>query len=88
MAQTWKGHREHPAFSIYLPGTWRQLLYPGSKLSIRWHLRFPKELIPLGVLGIFTKVGCSPLAFGASFTWAWQELFEGVNYFRRALGFV
>ncbi len=26
------------------------------------------------------------LAFGALFTWAWQELFEGVNYFRRALG--
>jgi len=22
------------------------------------------------------------------FTWAWQELFEGVNYFRRALGLV
>ena len=28
------------------------------------------------------------VAFGALFTWAWQELFEGVNYFRRALGLV
>ncbi len=28
------------------------------------------------------------VAFGALFTWAWQELFEGVNYFRRALGFI
>ena len=28
------------------------------------------------------------IAFGALFTWAWQELFEGVNYFRRALGLV
>ncbi|MBD2313849.1 hypothetical protein H6G20_19450 [Desertifilum sp. FACHB-1129] len=26
------------------------------------------------------------VAFGAFFTWAWQELFEGVNYFRRSLG--
>ncbi len=28
------------------------------------------------------------VGFGAWFTWAWQELFEGVNYFRRALGLV
>ncbi|PZU93571.1 MAG: hypothetical protein DCF32_23225 [Leptolyngbya sp.] len=28
------------------------------------------------------------VAFGAWFAWAWQELFEGVNYFRRALGLV
>lgn len=28
------------------------------------------------------------IAFGALFTWAWQELFDGVNYFRRALGLV
>lgn len=28
------------------------------------------------------------IAFGALFTWAWQELFQGVNYFRRTLGFV
>jgi hypothetical protein len=27
------------------------------------------------------------LAFGSLFTWAWLELFQGVNYFRRALGF-
>ncbi|MGL5065430.1 MAG: hypothetical protein ACRC62_36115 [Microcoleus sp.] len=27
------------------------------------------------------------IAFGALFTWAWLEIFEGVNYFRRALGF-
>ncbi len=26
------------------------------------------------------------VAFGALFTWAWEELFQGVNYFRRALG--
>ncbi len=26
------------------------------------------------------------VAFGSLFTWAWEELFQGVNYFRRALG--
>jgi hypothetical protein len=26
------------------------------------------------------------LANGSFFTWAWLELFDGVNYFRRALG--
>jgi hypothetical protein len=26
------------------------------------------------------------VANGALFTWGWLELFEGVNYFRRALG--
>lgn len=26
------------------------------------------------------------LATGSLFTWAWLELFDGVNYFRRALG--
>ena len=28
------------------------------------------------------------LSFGALFTWAWLELFEGVNYFRKTLGLV
>lgn len=28
------------------------------------------------------------IAFGAWFTWAWQELFDGVNYFRRAIGLI
>jgi hypothetical protein len=26
------------------------------------------------------------IAFGALFTWAWLELFDGVNYWRRGLG--
>jgi hypothetical protein len=30
--------------------------------------------------------GLDAIAFGSLFTWAWLELFEGVNYFRRALG--
>lgn len=28
------------------------------------------------------------IAFGALFTWAWLELFQGVNYFRRSLGLI
>jgi hypothetical protein len=28
------------------------------------------------------------VGFGALFTWAWLELFDGVNYFRRVLGFI
>lgn len=32
--------------------------------------------------------GLEALAFGSLFTWAWMELFQGVNYFRRSLGLV
>ena len=32
------------------------------------------------------NTGLEGLAFGSLFTWAWLELFQGVNYFRRALG--
>ncbi len=34
----------------------------------------------------FLYTGLDAIAFGALFTWAWLEIFEGVNYFRRALG--
>ncbi|BAZ40162.1 hypothetical protein NIES4101_61230 [Calothrix sp. NIES-4101] len=41
---------------------------------------------------IFTSgainIGLDTVAFGCLFTWAWEELFQGVNYFRRALGLV
>ena len=41
---------------------------------------------------IFTSglinVGLDLIAFGSLFTWAWLELFQGVNYFRRMLGFI
>lgn len=32
------------------------------------------------------QTGLDLVAFGALFTWAWLELFQGVNYFRRGLG--
>lgn len=28
------------------------------------------------------------ISFGVLFAWAWLELFDGVNYFRRAIGLV
>ena len=34
------------------------------------------------------QTASSLVAFGALFTWAWQESFEGVNYFRQALGLI
>lgn len=47
--------------------------------------------IAASLLGlIFTtgkiNTGLNLVAFGSSFTWAWEELFQGVNYFRRTLG--
>jgi hypothetical protein len=32
--------------------------------------------------------GLDAIAFGSLFTWAWLELFTGVNYFRRVLGLI
>jgi len=42
----------------------------------------------LGLIFTTDKIntGLDLVAFGSLFTWAWEELFQGVNYFRRALG--
>jgi hypothetical protein len=53
--------------------------------------------LPLIALGVCTglkllfptgqpALGLDAIAFGSLFTWAWLELFQGVNDFRRALG--
>jgi hypothetical protein len=34
------------------------------------------------------NLGLELIAFGSLFTWAWEELFQGVNYFRRTLGLI
>jgi len=34
------------------------------------------------------NTGLDVVATGSLFTWAWLEIFEGVNYFRRGLGLV
>jgi hypothetical protein len=43
-----------------------------------------KFIFPSGAI----NVGLDVVAFGSLFTWAWLELFQGVNYFRRTLGLV
>ena len=43
-------------------------------------------LLKLAVTSGNLHTGLDAVAFGSLFTWAWLELFEGVNYFRRALG--
>lgn len=40
------------------------------------------KLLPDGLFADLASI----LSFGAIFTWAWLEIFEGVNYFRRFLG--
>lgn len=58
-------------------------------------VQIPNLLIIIGIVSsllkmIFTtgklNLGLDAIAFGTLFTWAWEELFQGVNYFRRALG--
>jgi len=41
-------------------------------------------VFPSGKINILLDL----VAYGSLFTWAWLELFQGVNYFRRALGLV
>ncbi|BDA71347.1 hypothetical protein CAL7716_055130 [Calothrix sp. PCC 7716] len=46
------------------------------------------SLLKLIVTSGQINVGLDVVAFGALFTWAWLELFQGVNYFRRTLGLI
>ena len=46
------------------------------------------SLLKLFFTGGSIHLGLDLIAFGSLFTWAWMELFQGVNYFRRMLGFV
>jgi hypothetical protein len=56
---------------------------PPNLPLIVWFVASLLKLLPTG-----DKIdsGLEFLAFGALFVWAWQELFDGVNYFRRSLG--
>jgi hypothetical protein len=45
-------------------------------------------LLSVAPLSDNLQSGASAVAYGAIFTWAWLELFQGVNYFRRFLGLV
>jgi hypothetical protein len=34
------------------------------------------------------NIALDAVSYGILFTWAWMELFQGVNYFRRGLGLI
>uniref|UniRef100_B8HXL8 Uncharacterized protein n=1 Tax=Cyanothece sp. (strain PCC 7425 / ATCC 29141) TaxID=395961 RepID=B8HXL8_CYAP4 len=55
---------------------------PNLPLSVGVVATLVQAILPEGVI----QRGVALVAFGALFTWAWQELFSGVNYFRRFLG--
>ena len=57
---------------------------PNLPLLVGLAVTIVQFILPSGKL----QMGADLIAFGALFTWAWQELFEGVNYFRRALGMI
>ncbi|AFZ38344.1 hypothetical protein Sta7437_4917 (plasmid) [Stanieria cyanosphaera PCC 7437] len=46
------------------------------------------SLLKLVFTSGLTNIALDLIAFGSLFTWAWLELFQGVNYFRRTLGFI
>jgi hypothetical protein len=50
---------------------------------IVWFITFLLLFLPLPR---FFEDTVSLISFGAIFTWAWLEIFEGVNNFRRFLG--
>ena len=59
------------------------LAQPPNPPLILW---FAASLLQLILTTGKIHTGLDAVAFGSLFTWAWLELFEGVNYFRRALG--
>jgi hypothetical protein len=46
------------------------------------------SLLKLVVTAGTINLALDLVGFGALFTWAWEELFQGVNYFRRGLGLI
>ncbi len=55
---------------------------PNAPLVV-WFVSYLFTRLPLNpsALSVFDRV-----AFGALFTWAWMEIFSGVNLFRQFLG--
>lgn len=58
------------------------LFQPPNAPILAWLIAMLASHITAGTLELFCKL----VAFGALFTWAWLELFNGVNYFRRCIG--
>ncbi|MEG4393821.1 hypothetical protein [Microcoleus sp. BROC3] len=57
---------------------------PNLPLSVGIVASLLKLIVTTGQINLALEL----VAFGALFTWAWEELFQGVNYFRRALGLI
>jgi hypothetical protein len=57
---------------------------PNLPLGVALTATILSALLPAGTL----QTAMDLVGFGTWFTWAWLELFDGVNYFRRALGLV
>lgn len=56
---------------------------PPNPPLVTWLAATLVSLLPLNESA---QRGVEALAFGSLFAWAWLELFQGVNYFRRFLG--
>jgi hypothetical protein len=57
---------------------------PNLPLSVGIVASLLKLIVTTGEINLALDL----VAFGCLFTWAWGELFQGVNYFRRALGLI
>ena len=57
---------------------------PNLPLSVGILASLLKLIVPTGAINLALEL----VAFGSLYTWAWEELFQGVNYFRRALGLI
>ncbi len=55
---------------------------PNLPLAVGLTAQLLSMLLPYGTGNFIAAL----VAFGALFTWAWLELFQGVNLLRRALG--
>jgi hypothetical protein len=61
------------------------IVQPPNLLIIVWSVT---SLLKLIFTSGEINIGLDIVAFGSLFTWAWEELFQGVNYFRRTLGLI
>jgi hypothetical protein len=59
------------------------LIQPPNLLIMVW---LGSTLLPMIFAVGRIGVGLDAVAFGCLFAWAWEELFQGVNYFRKGLG--
>ena len=57
---------------------------PNLPVSVGIVASLLKLIVPTGEINLALEL----VAFGSLYTWAWEELFQGVNYFRRALGLI